>query len=124
MNSAEILKNCTGTISEHLQYEVSKDTIIIEGTIVIENFVRTGENPGVKIALPDGKKSKYAVSIQCAGFNKTSDNGENFRFGECTRLYIEEGSTTFTIDTTETINRMESANEAVFQVAPIIMEVI
>ena len=123
-NLSETLKNCTGTIAEHLKYHMNGNLIIIEGRVIINNYVRTGGNPGFTVTLPSGKKSKYAVSILCAGFNGTSKSGKNFRFGECTRLYTSANSTTLTIDTTETIDNMASADKTVFQVAPIILEVI
>lgn len=116
------LKNCTGTIAEHLKYHLSGDICIIEGRIIINNYVRTGANPGVTFSLPSGKKAKKNMSIAFAGIS--GKTGTPIRFGENIRVITTANSATVTVDVTETQDNMRDADKAVLQVFPTPIRVI
>lgn len=111
-NLSETLKNCTGTIAEHMKYHLSGDICIIEGRLIINNFVRTGGNPGFTFSLPNGLKAKKSFSIASCGVSGTTD--VPVRFGELLRMSGTANSGTITIDVTETVKNMASATKAVF----------
>ena len=111
-NLSETLKNCTGTIAEHMKYHLSGDICIIEGRLIVNNFARTGGNPGFTFSLPNGLKAKKSFSIASCGISGTVD--VPVRFGELLRIYGTANSGTITIDVTETVANMASAAKAVF----------
>ena len=105
------LKNCTGTVAEHLKYHLSGDICIIEGRLIINKYVLTGANPGCTFSLPNGKKAKKSMSIACAGIS--GKTGTPVRFGENTRVIATANSATITVDVTETQDNMTSADKAI-----------
>lgn len=121
-NLSETLKNCTGTIADHLKYHMSGDICVIEGRVIINNYVRTGANPGVTFSLPNGKKAKKNMSIACAGIS--GKTGTPIRFGENTRVIATANSATVTVDVTETQDNMGDADKAIIQVFPVAIRVI
>ena len=121
-NLSETLKNCTGTIADHLKYHMSGDICVIEGRVIINNYVRTGANPGVTFSLPNGKKAKKNMSIACAGIS--GKTGTPIRFGENTRVITTANSATVTVDVTETQDNMGDADKAIIQVFPVAIRVI
>lgn len=125
--SGETLYNCTGTIASHIRYHVSGKIMMLEGRLTINNYKRTGANPGIQFTLPNGAKAKKMVSITC-GINGlyTSNTEGSIRAGENTQFGISAGGSTATINTTESYDNMGSGsttyNKAVFQIFPIFIE--
>lgn len=115
------LKNCTGTIAEHLKYHMNGDICIIEGRLIVNSYVRTGSNPGCTFSLPSGKKAKKSMSIACAGIS--GKTGTPVRFGENTRVITTANSATVTVDVTETQDNFTSADKAIIQVFPVAIRV-
>ena len=115
------LYNCTGTIGLGLRYHIAGDLCLIEGRLSISDYVRTGANPGLIIYFPNSKKAKKRVNIGCAGL---TSNANGVRAGENARFMAEANGTTFKIDTTESYTNFDSNSRAVFQIFPIILEVI
>lgn len=125
--SGETLYNCTGTIASHVRYHVSGKIMLLEGRITINNYKRTGANPGIQFTLPNGAKAKKTVSITC-GINGlfTSSAVGTIRAGENTQFGISAGESVATINTTESYGNMgvgtTTYDKAVFQVFPIFIE--
>lgn len=124
--SGETLSKCSGSIGAHFAYHVSGKLLIIEGRLTINNFVRTGANPGIALDLPNGLKAKKSAVMDC-GINGYYDgNDVVFRLGENTRVQTNAGSSVVNIYTTETYTNMGDSTpktRAIFQVFPLVIEV-
>lgn len=126
-NFAESLYNCEGTIASHLRYHLSGKILMIEGRVTINNYRRTGGNPGFQITLPNGLKSKRAINIVAAGINGLFNGDEKiFSLGENTQFGATQGSGTISITTTESYVNFGGSGtytRAIFQVFPVYVEV-
>jgi len=119
---SETLYNCTGTLAGHLRYHIAGDVVIIEGRMTINNFVRTGGNPGFTFDLPSGKKAKYSQQLANVGFHGNSSDGVSA--GECTRFYATANSGNVKIDVTESYDNFPNATKAYFLINPIIIQTV
>lgn len=116
---SETLVGCTGTIAQHLQYHIAGKLLVIEGRLVINNYVRTAANPGFKFTIPSSNTAKYSESLAYVGFSGRAS--EPVRFGEAMRCYMTAGSSTVNLDTTETFNNMSSDTRACFMISPFVI---
>ena len=116
---SETLVGCTGTITQHLRYHIAGKLLIIEGRIVINNYVRTAANPGFTFTIPSGYTAKYTVLLSNVGFNGRTSIP--IRYAELTRLYTTAESGTVKIDTTETFDNLATDTNAYFNVCPIVI---
>ncbi len=114
------LNNCTGDITSTLYIHISGSVAMIEGRITIKNYVRTGGNPGVTIALPN-KRVKRNFSIN-SGFTATSTNG--VRNGEILNISGSQNQTQISINTTETHSNLGSNTYVWFIIMPVFFEIV
>lgn len=124
--SGEILYNCTGSVTSHIRYHISGKILVLEGRCTIDNYKRTGANPGIQFYLPNNVLAHKTVSVY-AGTNGLYDGNTKIdRPGELTTVSVGAGGSLVTVNTTESYDNMGSADKtytrAVFLVFPIFIE--
>ena len=120
--STPTLYRCTGTIGNNICYHLSGNTMIIEGRLTINDYVRTGANPGLTVTIPNSKKLKRGFTSNC-GLTWSSNSNEGVRANEMLNIIGVADSTTFMLQTTETYTNMASATRVTFTIFPVAFEV-
>ena len=113
-----VLYHCTGSIVATLKCHVAGKIAIIEGRFVINNYARTGANPGFTFDLPNGAKSKYSQNTSNIGVH---GNTNGVSVGENTQLTVNANSGNVMISVTETYANFTDDTRAFFLISPTII---